>query len=33
LLALEAEQFMTLVRDPAHRPVEHMLTTGKPLRN
>jgi 3-hydroxyacyl-CoA dehydrogenase len=34
MLALEAEQFMTLVRDPRSiARVEHMLATGKPLRN
>ena len=34
MLALEVEQFMTLVRDPRTMArVEHMLTKGKPLRN
>jgi 3-hydroxyacyl-CoA dehydrogenase len=34
LLALEAEQFMTLVRDTRSMArIEAMLTTGKPLRN
>ena len=34
LLALEVEQFMTLVRDGRTQArVEHMLETGKPLRN
>ncbi len=34
MLALEAGQFMTLVRDERTvARVEHMLTTGKPLRN
>jgi len=34
LLALELREFMTLVRDSRTQArVEHMLTTGKPLRN
>jgi 3-hydroxyacyl-CoA dehydrogenase len=34
LLALEAEQFMAALRDPRSiARVEHMLETGKPLRN
>lgn len=34
LLALELREFMTLVRDSRSQArVEHMLTTGKPLRN
>ena len=34
LLALERRSFMRLVRDPASiARIEHMLETGKPLRN
>ena len=34
LLALEVDQFMKLVRTPETLDrIEHMLTTGKPLRN
>jgi 3-hydroxyacyl-CoA dehydrogenase len=34
LLALELREFMSLVRDSRTQArVEHMLTTGKPLRN
>ncbi|MBZ0325721.1 MAG: 3-hydroxyacyl-CoA dehydrogenase, partial [Alphaproteobacteria bacterium] len=34
LLDLERETFMTLLRDPATLArIEHMLETGKPLRN
>jgi 3-hydroxyacyl-CoA dehydrogenase len=34
LLALERKAFLTLIRNPATQDrVEHMLTTGKPLRN
>jgi 3-hydroxyacyl-CoA dehydrogenase len=34
LLRLEREAFMTLVRQPATLArMEHMLETGKPLRN
>lgn len=34
LLALERKAFLALVRHPATQArVEHMLTTGKPLRN
>jgi 3-hydroxyacyl-CoA dehydrogenase len=34
LLALERQAFMTLIRHPATLArLEHMLETGKPLRN
>ncbi|MFZ1428560.1 MAG: hypothetical protein WAS21_17515, partial [Geminicoccaceae bacterium] len=34
LLALERRSFMRLIRDPASiARIEHMLETGKPLRN
>ncbi len=34
LLELESAEFMKLVREPrTHARIEHMLETGKPLRN